>query len=409
MKVTAEVIASKLDEEIKSIALEQDITTALAENANVQFGVPTGDIMDYLSGRKKTSEANTQDLFMLCWTFDYTRKTNLAKEFFTPSEVRELTKMQVVPLKANFPLRIKCVQVDDDQWIGRCDVHFLMELRNSQLINYNANAQRTMTRVVRQGIEQWKITLNKKAVRSIKESYKTNAYIPNTITLNIPEDQYDFQYDSNKNELIINSLDSFDITDGYHRYMAMSELWDEDRHFNYPMELRITHFPDSKAKQFIYQEDQKTPMTRIDSESMNMSAPANMVTERLNSDPNFLLSGQISRNEGMINFGEFSSCVKFFYFKGKGYTKAESVMAINKVKRELVEKLNPVFDTDKLKDHYKFKDLMVIFVGIQDGVEPRLIQRAVEKDSALNSDKFSTKTPRKGLVSDVKKFMREGA
>ncbi len=43
------------------------------------------------------------------------------------------------------------------------------------------------------------------------------------------------------------------------------------------MEIRIVSFTEEKAKQFIYQKDQKTKMKQIDSAAMNQYSPANTV------------------------------------------------------------------------------------------------------------------------------------
>ena len=42
-------------------------------------------------------------------------------------------------------------------------------------------------------------------------------------------------------------------------------------------------------------------MRKVDSDSMNSAKAANKIVEKLNSDPSFILSGQISRNKGIIN------------------------------------------------------------------------------------------------------------
>lgn len=41
------------------------------------------------------------------------------------------------------------------------------------------------------------------------------------------------------------------------------------------MEIRIVSFTEEKAKQFIYQKEQKTKMKQIDSAAMNQYSPAN--------------------------------------------------------------------------------------------------------------------------------------
>lgn len=277
-----------------------------------------------------------------------------------------------------------------------------MRLRDAQLINYNTNAQRTLQRTIRYGVESYKIAINRKALANIKKSFIEGDFIPNTITLNIPEDEVDWSYDDSKKQLKINKIKHFDIADGYHRYLAMCQIKDEDPKFDYPMELRVVFFPDSKIKQFIYQEDQKTKMKKIDSDSMNMNAPENLVTERLNRDPMFFYKGGISHGNGVIDYSEFASCVKYFYFHGEAYTSAEKALAINRVKEELLNKLNSIFPIDGV-NKFDFKSLVLIFTCLNEGYGKDVITRCIaNKDDFV----FTGRKIRKGIISDIIKEIK---
>lgn len=414
MLVSQEQAAQMLTNKITEIELDKDKRARFVELANEKFNMATGDASDYLSKRKNPADAGLFDLFIIAWVFDKMDKKKvgdgLCSQIFTEPERKEFSKAKFEQDRIEFPIDIKCIPVDDKQWIGASDVNFLMKLRDAQLINYNVNAQRTMKRYIRGGNETWQIQLNRHAVNEIKNSLLSGDYIPNTITLNIPEDEFDFAYDSKNSELVINKVKHFDIADGYHRYMAMAAIHDEDSSFNYPIELRIIHFTDEKIKQFIFQEDQKTKMRKIDSDSMNMSSPENLVTERVNEDPGFIFSSGISRNGGIINYGEFARCVRQFYFVGHTYTKSEKVARIVEVKKEIVSQWNNAFaDETKFREHYGFKELMLIFTAINKyGMESKdVIQKALEKEAALDDNYFINKIPRRGLITQTEKFLEE--
>ena len=83
--------------------------------------------------------------------------------------------------------------------------------------------------------------------------------------------------------------------------------------FDYPMELRITTFSDSKAQQMIWQEDQKTKMRRIDSKSLNQNDFATRICNQINADKQSNLCGLISRNKGVINAAYFCNIVQMLY------------------------------------------------------------------------------------------------
>lgn len=403
METTVMIAADKLRKEIlrSEINIKIDLRERYLKEVNKKFNVPTGDVMDYISGRSKIEQATPFMLYILSYGFDNTCGTNFVKAFFTDAEIREYGNGKVKDNSIKFPILIPCLKVTDDQWIGACDVDFIMQLRNAQIINYNVNAQRAMQKVIRHGVTSYKIFINKNALKKIKESLEDGAFIPNTITLNIPEDEVDFEYDNTHALLKINRIKHMDIADGYHRYLAMCQIKDENPNFDYAMELRIVHFPDSKVKQFIYQEDQKTKMRKIDSDSMNVSAPENLVTERINRDPMFFYSGGISHGNGVIDYSEFAACVKYFYFKSR-IPKKDIPRAVNNVKESLMNALNSAFPFDGI-DRFNFKQLLIIFTCINLGCNKEVMQRCLQ-----NEDKFTVvgRGLRKGIVTKVEEAIR---
>lgn len=215
--------------------------------------------------------------------------------FYTPKEVKEYGKTTKTVGKNVFPIKWKMVQIDDRQFVGRITVEELMRLRDLQLLNYNENAQRPMkAKEFNNGVVLVPM-LNPKAIREIKESYLNKTYIPNTLTLNIPTDET-FEYDDIESELIIYQLGHFDILDGYHRFRAISDIYNLDATFDYPMELRVVSFSDEEARQFIYQEDQKTKMKKIDSESFNQNSYSNQLIQELNKFST-IMKGKFNANE----------------------------------------------------------------------------------------------------------------
>lgn len=282
------------------------------------------------------------------------------EDFFTQDEINYFANYKYVEEKASFPMTFHMQQVTIDQWIGAISVKELMKLRDAQLINYNTNTQRSM-KAIGKG-EHYQITLNKKALKEIGKLYNDNGYIPTTITLNMPEDT-EYVYVAERSELVIKSMRYFDIIDGYHRYIAMSNEYNQDNSFDYPMELRIVEFPEYKAKQFIYQEDQKTKMTKVESKSFNQNDSGNIVAQRLNADPSCNYMGLISLN-GIINSAELGLLISQFYFKGK-MSKSDERQKIIETVKELKAKLNYMSEVnpDLLNkcDTYQLVCMMYVF------------------------------------------------
>lgn len=357
-------LEAKLLKYCKQIVFNKDKTEEVKNIMFEKFNIPMGFTMDMIAQRVTLSEQNEFVLFCLSYSiYEVIKTRNIVKQFYTELEIKTYSELKYEVDSVEFPIKIKCVQVSNDQWIGVADVNFIMKLRDAQLINYNTNAQRTMTRVAKGKNEYYKISLNNFAVKKIRESLKDNTFIPNTITLNI-DDTNDFYYDNNKSELIINDINAFDISDGYHRYIAMCQEKDIDYDFNYPVELRITSFPEYKMKQFIFQEDQKTQMKKISSNSMNMNEPSNITLERLNDDILFEYKGQVTRNDGKIPFAELSEIVKFFYFKNT--KKEEERITIKNAELELRTIFNLVSNSEDLNNiKFDFIELFVIIATLK--------------------------------------------
>lgn len=382
-------LSSYLRKKCNSIVFNKEEFNKLISDVHEQYNIPTGIIADCVSGRTEMDSVSEFILFAIISKLDEIKGSAKTKDFFTKKEIETYNKATYEVETLDFPIVIKCLPVSEDQWIGVTDVKFLMELRKAQLINYNVNAQRTMQRIIRGNKEYYKIALNKNAIREIKDSLHSENYIPNTITLNMDENSNaDFSYNANKNELIINSIDHFDISDGYHRYIAMSKEHDSNPDFNYPIEIRIISFPEDKVKQFIFQEDQKTKMSKIDSDSMNMNSAANLVVERLNRDIMFNFKGKISRNEGQINFAELSSVIDCFYFKDiKGQI---PTTAIVKTEREIKDYFNNLTSIDEglMERNLDYKDVIIIVYAAKNGIDPIKATEMIAQKDKLDSRMF---------------------
>jgi hypothetical protein len=404
-----------LEKEIIKITTDNDICKEIFSYVNSTYEIPKSMVSDYIAMRTSLAEASEFILFCLLDGIEKItkKKKSTIDAFFTMQETKTYRISKYKDPKLKFPLRFKVIQINDDQWTGKIDIKTLMKMREAQIINYNINAQRTLQKIVKGEKEIYKISINPASVNAIKKLFENNIYIPTPFTLNIPVDtDYDFYYDEDNCELVIKSLDHFDLTDGYHRYIAGCNLSDIDKTFNYTMELRIVNFTEDKAKQFIYQEDQKTKMRKVDSESMNMNKAANIVVNRLNESPQCNLQGSISRNKGIINFGYLADLVNYFYFKG-GIKKNEKAVILTAVK-ELTNNFNKLteYNSVYLEKPYSYKQIcaiMYVFDYFRDKEEDfcDIIDEIVARAEKLNSKKFYNKTPKKAIMNEIESIIEQ--
>ena len=307
-----------------------------------KFNIPQGLSADYITLKTPMDDASDFILYALS---DIYLSDEEIDQHFSAAEKKKYSKTKYKVEKLKFPLEFNMVQINSSQWIGKITVQELMAFRDAQIITYNENTQRTMERKMAQGYEYYQIAINPTAVDEITDSYERDVYIPNTITLNISDNsEADFEYDEERHILRINSIKSFDILDGYHRYRAMSKAVLKNKKFDYEMELRIVNFSEEHARQFIWQEDQKTKMSKVDSDSYNQDDYAVYICERLaNSFP----AGIISRNKGIIDFAELVIAVRYFYATNQ-MKRSEAMTVSNTIKqriREIIEEDPSIVDT----------------------------------------------------------------
>lgn len=404
-----------LDTKCDGIIFDMDKCKSVYTYANETYDIPKGIVSDLISKRKSMSEASEFVLFILLDSMNNALKDDVIDgidKFYTMQEAQYYRKSKYETSNIKFPIVFKMIQVEDDQWTGKIDVKTLMQLRQAQLINYNINAQRTMQKVVKGDRTSYKITLNQKAVKSIAENLKKRTFISNTITLNIPiEENNDFYYNENDCSFVINYLNNFHIIDGYHRYIAACNVSDLDNDFDYNMELRIVNWDDTKAQSFIWQEDQKTPLKKVDSESLNMNKISNIIVTRLNDNVFCYLKGLICRNEGIINFGELSMLIEWFYIKNSNIKKGNQNSIQLQVVRELTENLNILVENNNeyLENPWSYKFLlasMCVFDYYKREEKnkkdmPLLIEKVYNEILKSNDKKFNNKTPRKGLIDAI--------
>ena len=366
----SEKFLSDVAKEILNIADQKKTVMECAEKLYKKYKIPTDLSTDYLTMRSDIITATPEVAAAIGLLFGIDSNKDLVANW--TFETEKLPKQ----------LEYEMIEIAEDQWIGKISVSELMKLRDAQVINYNENTQRVMKRINKGNEEIYTITLNKKAILSMEELFSSGTYIPNTITLNVPEGT-NITYKNGV--LIIKNLDHFDITDGYHRYIAMSNLYNLDNTFDYPMELRITNYKEDKSRQLIWQEDQKTKMSRIDSESMNANATANKIAQRLNISSTCNLAGMICQN-GIINSAELAEIIRATYLPvSKISSKKQELNTIISAEKEIREGLNRVTeeDTDLMEHSWKRDFLYCLIYNINKKENPDILLEETTRMAAI--------------------------
>lgn len=310
----------------------------LYDSVAAKFGIRENVVEPMITFKKDMGDFTAFEIFAVMYFLD----RNSLSKFFTDKEITSLENEKIEEEKFSFPLVIENVRkVTDNQWITTTSASELMFWRSARLINYSASEQRALKKIKYGKEEFWKPYVNQKAVTEISNSMVAGTYIPDTITINLPEGS---EFEFTENKLVISSLpnDMVNLIDGYHRYLAIARISDENDQFEYPMELRVVAFSQQEAEAFIFQQDQKTRMKKVVSDAYNPNATANKIVAQLNKDPMFYLNGKIGRNGELINGPYLAKLIEAFYLKG--ISKKEEVREILRVKAELVNKFNALIE-----------------------------------------------------------------
>ena len=412
MLKTRDVTHDYLDKKCMEIIFNQDKCLELYDYCYLNYNMPKGLTADLVAGRKTFAEVSEFCLFILIEGLDKTYNNQKINFFFTEQEIKTYSKAKYEISNSKFPIEFNVIQVTPAQWIGTIDVQSLMKLRNAQLINYNENAQRALQKIIKGDKEFFKIQINKKAVNDIVDSLKSEMYIPDDLTLNIPEEdiENDFVFDPRTSRLIIKNIKHFDMTDGYHRYLSLCRLYDLNNEFNYNMELRITNFSEEKARQFIWQKDQKTKMRKIDSDSFNTVNPGNIVASKINESSKCNIQGMVAQ-KGNYNYAYVAAWINYLFFPAK-MGKADSKLLILEVTKDFIESFNLLTEEDNqyLITTLEYKDIAIIIAvfSLFFKTEKTNLTKTINyvRNQLTNEkDLFVNKTPRRAVFNRIKSIV----
>lgn len=390
--------------------LEKKLLLYINENSNSKqrqqwyieieekYNIPISMSSDIISGRKDISEYNTFILYCITSVI----KENEIQKYYTDNEIKMFSNEKYVRDEISFPIVLDMFKVSDDQYIGVSSVKFLMQLRAAQLINYNAETQRALEIITKGEHEIYRPYLNNKAVKEIKQAYASKSFIPNTISLNISLDDENADYNFADNKLTIKSITAFDIFDGYHRYVAMGQNYDADPDFDYPIELRITMFSVGRAKQFIYQEDQKTKMKKVVSKTYNQHDIANIIINKIDSNPDCYLHNNINNNDGIVNAGYMYNVLSAICLNQKFETKD-----IFQTVKRLVKNINDFLENNNeyLEKKWSAYETYIIIFGLYNDNDPKdvikCLKNTTESQAAAIARMYTYNVKFKKMIEEV--------
>ena len=381
-----------------------------------KYNIPTRIITKALNNDEADISAlKDSELFLIMYSIiqageDYNIEYVNLENYFTKEEIKAYSNSSYKQEKKEiFPITIpNCIEVNPgEQWVTTMTARTLDELNEMQLINYNKNTQRNLTKKKIGNRYEYGITLKQKSVKEISELMKQGRFISNDITLNLnwEDPNLDFEYDPETNTIILNN-GKFDIIDGYHRFRAIIKNIGTDENFDYNMVVNIMYFDEEKANRFIVQEDKRNKINSGYIKSLDTQNPVYMIVKRLNDDSSSYLCGKIGREdeENKVTFSHLFNWIESC-FKIKDRSEVIKLTKLFKnIFNTLIENGHPIKDFD-------FREIGVIIMCTSKYEEFEAIEKIESKlknIDELENEKFARRIVNKRTIDLIENFVNRG-
>lgn len=220
-----------------------------------------------------------------------------AEKYFTDIEIKEYA----LPLKENssdFKIVIKDFRetnVGNYSYITiYTDIDEVMKWADHNRLRFNPETQRDLITIETNGIPIKKFDLNEKSVNAMKEAMLKGTYFPVPGALNINPELYDeYPIILNGGNLIIPSHVHIDLVEGFHNYIAATQVKQENPDWKYPYEFRLYLLNKEGANRYIGQMDAKNHFSDAQAIRLTVKSEIKYFVTQLNASNDFFLNGTI--------------------------------------------------------------------------------------------------------------------
>lgn len=382
MIIEREILEDRIENVASNIYHRQKVVDEFCICMLKRHGVDIGTSMDIIG---RNADLRELSIMLLLWitkelgeavgvdsSTAHLKSGLMLDKYFTDIQINQYSNMRFDKNdKKKFPIVIeKVLQVNHDQFVTVKNIEFIKDIRDRQIAGYNRNTQRELTAKKVKGEYRLVITIIKRAVAEIQRLMLDNKFISNAITFNINADE-PAEYEYDEDELILTIYSGkIDILDGYHRYLAMTNVKDNNPDWEYNTILNIMNFSEDKSKMFIVQEDKRNKIKKSKIKSMDNNNNSTIIVNNLNESSKSNLRGLIGSTKiDLIDVGLLVDLIEYNFpiqrknnkelIDIKNYT-IEAFNILVEDNTELVQKkqndLIWVFYIRLMKDYYDSKN-----------------------------------------------------
>lgn len=354
---------------INELQLRQEITDRIKklnseqqrELQNGIEGVAPGRLASIMGNMTSATPLTDRELYLVAFKIipDFN-----PKNYFGDREIEEYKSILNAQdeRQARFPLEFeKCLQVNDEQYVTTISIKEINELYSLNILNYDHNTQRDPRIKTKDNKIVREIKLNRSSVKQIKNLLLQGRFIPNAMTWNVKSnnesDVWDYDED---NQLFVVKKYGFNIIDGWHRLVAITQAITENKNLEIIFPLYIMVFNDEKAQSYIAQEDKRNKIDPNYSRSLDNTKFENRVIKSLNSDPDFVFYNKmVAVGSGKFNLGKAITALEPLF---KIHYSKDSYSEARNLKNYLMSHINLLIETyPELEDAFGDLELRISF------------------------------------------------
>ena len=297
-------LQTTLNRKIKQIkefprSAQKEVEKVMAIKYNVKFG-DTVDIFNEISpfSVKELSDEMLYKLMSSIREVALSRYESLDpsdlfnKKYFNEEEI-ELYEMPLDEEK-DFDIEIAdWKQVSPNKYTIYVTIDEVIKWRNYNKLRFNPETQRDLITIIVKGVPIKKLDINRKSINEMKELRKKGLYFPVRGIININPDYFDKPIIKD-GKMIIPAETHMDLIEGFHNYIAMCEVKDENPNYEELCEFDIMLLNVDDANRFILQMDKKNHFKTSQTIRMDRINQVNYIIDQLNKSGEFHLYGTIN-------------------------------------------------------------------------------------------------------------------
>lgn len=291
--------------------LEQRLTEIVESNKNDKksilkindrlsaLGVPYGEYNKIIINTKLLQDTDISLICVITEVLQSVLGNTIidVMDYFSHNEINEAKEnIKLIYQKDYLKLPITfedVIQIDERSYSTKITIQMLVQMFNSQLINYDPRSQRGMRYKgnTRDGVVESPI-VNQTSVKKIAQKILNQSYLADTITFNVfAYEHQPVTYDKENYTLTINEKSIISILDGYHRFQGQIKALNtkEDIDFVSPLSIRV--YDNTTAEQYFGQINTINPLSKERRKELQAEKKSDNVVKELQNNPNSELRG----------------------------------------------------------------------------------------------------------------------